>query len=164
MIVPSLPYSIHPIAGVVAQIEQGEDPWFALGGFLHDWWCYAVEQRQALICEPLPPVTTAEGTYWSAFCAATVEEVCRRTAFPCPAWVEQPVYRLEQPWFCSSEEAQQDWLRATTPEPFRRRNVFVGGSVLDNKYELQATFGPKARWSVCSDLDLQRAASGEVSS
>lgn len=152
----SLPYPIHTIAGVTAQIDQGEDPWFALGCFLHDWWRYAVDHRQELICEPLPSVTTIEGIHWAAFCAATVEELCRRTSFPCPPWVHQQAYRLEKPWFSSPGGAQQDWSLATTPEPFQRRNIFVGGSVLDNKYELQHIFNSKPKWTIWSDQDLQK--------
>src|SRR5512146_1606355 len=124
----ALPYPIHTIADVAAQIDQGEDPWFALGCFLHDWWCYAADQRQDLIGEPLPSVTSEEGRRWAAFCAATVEELCRRTSFLCPSWVYQPIYRLEVPWFSAPEKTQRDWLLATTPEPFQQRNIFVGGS------------------------------------
>jgi hypothetical protein len=80
----SLPYSVHTIAGVIAQIDQGEDPWFALGCFLHDWWCYAADYRQELIAEPLPPATTPEGRHWVAFCAATAEELCLRASLPSP--------------------------------------------------------------------------------
>jgi hypothetical protein len=152
----SLPYPIHTIAGVAMQIDQGEDPWFALGCFLHDWWCYAADHRQALISEPLPPVTTSEGKHWVAFCAATVEELCLRTSFSCPDWLYQKEYVLETPWFFSSQVSQRDWLLSTTPEPFRRRNVFVSESVLDNKYELQPTFDAKPRWSIWSDQDLQK--------
>ncbi len=160
-----LPYSIHSIAAVVAQIDQGEDPWFALSCFLHDWWSYAADHRQELICEPPPPATTREGKRWAAFCAATVEELCARTSFPCPAWIHEQDYVLEDPWFVSSQLSQRDWLFSTTPEPFRQRNIFVGGSVLDNKYELQRTFGSKPRWSIWSDQDLQNlSASGEVPS
>ena len=43
-----LPYPIHSIADVAARIDQGEDPWFALGCFLHDWWYYAVDHRQEI--------------------------------------------------------------------------------------------------------------------
>ena len=58
-----------------------------------------------------------------------------------------------------------DRLLAITPEPFRRHNIFVGGSVLDNKYELHHTFGSKPKWSLWSDQDLQNlAGSDEVSS
>ncbi|HEU5381426.1 MAG TPA: hypothetical protein VFV38_38880 [Ktedonobacteraceae bacterium] len=153
----SLPYPIHTIAGVAAQIDQGEDPWFALGCFLHDWWCYAVDHRQELIYEPLPAVTTLEGKQWVAFCAATVEELCRRTSFSCPSWLHQQTYQLETPWFLASGSAQQDWLLTTTPEPFQRRNIFVGGNVLDNKYELQHTFSSsKPRWSIWSHGELQQ--------
>jgi len=156
-----LPYPIHSIAAAVAQIDQGEDPWFAIGCFLHDWWSYAVDQRQELIGEPPAPTTTPEGKRWAAFCAATVEELCTRTSFPCPAWVHEQNYVLEDPWFLSSQVAQREWLLLTTPEPFRQRNIFVGGSVLDNKYELRSTFDAKPRWTIWSDQDLQHLAASD---
>jgi hypothetical protein len=56
-------------------------------------------------------------------------------------------------------------LLSTTPEPFKRRNIFVGGSVLDNKYELQHTFDTKPRWAMWSDQELQSLVeSNEVTS
>jgi hypothetical protein len=150
-----LPYPIHTIADAATQIYQGEDPWFALGCFLHDWWCDAVDYRQQLIAEPPTPGTTREGGRWAAFCAAVVEELCSRTDFPCPAWTDQQDYFLEHPWFYYPQRSQRDWLLLTTPEPFKRRNIFVGGSVLDNKYELQHLFGTKPRWTTWSDQELQ---------
>jgi hypothetical protein len=63
----SFPYSIHSAADAVASIDQGEDPWFALGCFLHDWWRYAVDRRQDLINTPPAPTTTADGKHWAAF-------------------------------------------------------------------------------------------------
>ncbi len=160
-----LPYPIHSIAAAATQIDQGEDPWFAIGCFLHDWWSYAVDRRQELIGEPPSPPSTPDGKRWAAFSAATVEELCTRTSFPCPAWVHEPDYVLEDSWFFSSQGSQREWLLLTTPEPFRRRNIFVGGSVLDNKYELRHAFDSKPRWTIWSDEDLQHlAASEEVSS
>ena len=79
-----LPYPIHTIAEVATQISQGEDPWFALGGFLHDWWCDAKDYRQDLISEPPLSLATPEGRRWAAVCAAVVEELCSRTGFPTP--------------------------------------------------------------------------------
>ncbi len=160
-----LPYSIHSIADAVASIDQGEDPWFAFGCFLHDWWQYAAHYRHDLINVPPAPTTTVEGKRWTAFFAATVEELCSRSSFPCPVWVHKQDYKLEIPWFHSSQLSQRDWLLATTPEPFKKRNIFVGGSILDNKYELQQLSHSKPRWSTWSDQDLQElAASEEVSS
>jgi hypothetical protein len=150
-----LPYPIHSIAEIATQIDQGEEPWFALGCFLHDWWCGAVDYRQELISEPPGPVTTPEGKRWAAFCAAVVEELCLRASLPCPAWTHLPDYILEFPWFYSSLLSQREWLLATSPEPFKRRNIFIGGSVLDNKYELQHTFDSKPGWSTWSDQELQ---------
>lgn len=158
----SLPYPIHTIADAVSQVDQGEDPWFALGCFLHDWWCYAADQRQELICVSPSPTTTLEGKRWAAFFAATVEELCLRISFPSPPWTEQQIYMLETPWFFSPKVIQHDRLLVTTPEPFRRRNIFVSESVLDNKYELHYAFGSKPKWSIWSDQDLQnlRASDG----
>ena len=149
------PYPIHPIADVAAQISQGEDPWFALGCFLHDWWCHTEEVRRDLIAEPPAPALTLEARRWAAFCAATVEELCSRTAFAYQAWINQHDYFLEQPWFYHPQLSQRDWLLSTTPEPFKRRNIFVGGSVLDNKYELQHLFGSKPKWAMWSDEELR---------
>ncbi|GHO44844.1 hypothetical protein [Ktedonospora formicarum] len=136
----ALPYPIHPIADVVGCIDEGEDPWLALGDFLHDWWCYAVEKRRELIMEPPAVAVTLEGRRWAALCAAVVEELCRRTAFPCPEWINEQDYFLAQPWYYYPDQAERAWLLSTTPEPFKRRNVFVGGTVLDNKYELKQMF------------------------
>jgi hypothetical protein len=145
------------------QMDQGEDPWFALGGFLHDWWCDAKNVRQDLISEPPTPTTTPEGKRWVALCAATVEELCLRTSFSCPAWVNRQDYILERPWWYSSDPAQRDWLHSTTLEPFRRRNIFIGGSVLDNKYELHQMFGSQPGWTPWSDQELENLlASNEI--
>lgn len=158
-------YSIHTVADAVASIDQGEDPWFAFGCFLHDWWCYAVDRRQDLISMPPAPTTTAEGKRWAAVFAATVEELCSRTSFACPAWIYQPEYTLDAPWFYSPLLSQRNWLLSTTPEPFKRRNIFVGSTILDNKYELQQGSSSKPKWSMWSDQNLQNfSTSEEVSS
>jgi hypothetical protein len=133
-----LPYSIHPIASVLAQIaHDGADPWVAIGNFLHDWWCYGKEHRHDLIAEPpsLPDIHLQP--QWAAFCAASVEEVCRRTSFPCPDWVDDPIFVLAEPWRLPSapDEDNDSGLPA-----FQRRNILVGSNVLDNKYELQERY------------------------
>jgi hypothetical protein len=153
--VSPLPYPTHSVANAASQIYQGEDPWYVLGDFFHDWWCYAINYRQDLIAEPPAIGSTLEEKRWAAFCAAAVEELCSRTSFPCPTWVNQQDYFLEQPWFYDTQLSQRDWLLSTTLEPFKRRNVFVGGNVLDNKYELQHLFGSKPRWTIWSDQELQ---------
>lgn len=153
MRIPPLSYELHSIADAASAITQGENPWYALGSFLHDWWCAHGAVRERLIEEApsLPP----EDKHWSALCAAIVEEVCRRTALPCPPWTERTDFFLKEPWWYFPQSSQREWLQATTPEPFRRRNVFVGGSVLDNKYELQHLYGPTLKWRVWTDEELQ---------
>lgn len=153
-----LSYPIHPIIEVIAQIDHGENSWVCLQSFLHDWWCYAIDQRLDLINDPPLPTHTAEGKRWAAFCAAAVEEVCLRTPFPQPTWLNRPEYTLEQPWYYFADSLPEDYDLSTTPESFRHRNIFVDGSVLDNRYELRQTFGSKPKWEVWSDEELRQLA------
>ena len=151
----TLPDPIYSVADAVAQIYRGEDPWYALGCFLHDWWSDAVDYRHELIAEPIPIPGMLEEKHWAAFCAAMVEELCFRTGFPCPGWTSRHDYTLKQPWFYYPQTSQRDWLLTTTPESFKRHNVFVGGNVLDNKYELKKTFDAKPAWKSWLDEELQ---------
>ena len=151
-----LPYELYSIAEAAASIAEGEEPWYALGSFLHDWWCADGDVRTALIAEAPPSTNTLEEKRWGALCAAIVEELCIRTSVLCPDWTEKPKFFLDEPWFYFPQASQQEWLLSTTPKPFRRRNVFVGGNVLDNKYELQQVYSSKPKWSVWTDEELQQ--------
>lgn len=152
----SLPYFGHTIADAAREIYQGEDLWVALGCFLNDWWCSENKERQDLIVEPPPPALTPEEIQWAAFCAATVEELCLRASLTVPEWADQQSYFLAKPWFYYPQPSQREWLLSTTPEPYKHRNIFVGGNVLDNKYELQNIFGSKPEWAGWTDEELQK--------
>jgi hypothetical protein len=152
----SFPYPIHPIAEAAKLIYEGDDPWFALGCFLHDWWCHTNSERSAFIAEPPPPALTQEEKQWAAFCAATVEELCQRSFQISPAWTNKQEYFLADPWFYYPQPSQREWLLSTTPEPYKRRNIFVGDNVLDNKYELKKIFGARPAWEIWSDEELEK--------
>ena len=129
-------YQIYTIKETAKQIYSGNDPWLALGNFLNDWWGHAEKNRQTLINEPPDQGDTLEDHQWAAFCAASVEELCKRTAFPCPKWINQPEFFLTNPWF-------YDGYNKATLEPFARRNIFVPGNTLDSKYELKQRYDDK---------------------
>lgn len=48
---------LQTMALTYAEICQGETPWVALGNFMNDWFDFARERREQLVCEPivLPP-------------------------------------------------------------------------------------------------------------
>lgn len=152
------PYSIHPINEAVAEIDQGEDPWFCLNSFFHDWWHYAIDYRLALISQMPLPTQTAEGKRWAALCAACVEELCCRASLPSPEWINRPEYFLDEPWYYFADSYQKDYGLSTVPETFRKRNVFISDTIFDNKYELHKIFGSKPKWEVWSDEELQKLA------
>lgn len=119
-------YRWHTIAETFEQICSGQTPWVAIGNFLNDWWFYAVDNRRKMIETPLPPAATLEMQRWAAFCAATVEWLCQRENLPFPSWTSQSRYTLSAPWFYYDDADSRSWLLATTPAPFKMRNIFGG--------------------------------------
>lgn len=93
-----------------------------------------------MVSEPLekPEQETEHTRRWAAFCAASVEFLCERYHVPCPHWVYNPSYTLPDPWWRTPQAADpsmQADLRSTTPAPFKRRNIFCGNRIFQNKYE-----------------------------
>ena len=131
---------VQTLACAYAAICSGEQPWVALGDFRNEWFDGEIEQRFALVADPISiPLDPTEDQYrWAVFCAASAEWLCARYAVPCPAWALNPGYQLAEPWFDSPnvwKAEVREWLLATTPEPFARRNIFCGDRVFANKYE-----------------------------
>ena len=151
-----LPYERYPIKDAAAQIYQGEDPWYALGCFEHDWWCHTPEHQAELIAEPPPPAHTPEEQRWAAFCAAVVEELCERTNVPKPCWTVAPQYVLEEPWFYEQEDEPRAQVIAANLASFTRHNVFVSPTVLDNKYEFAQTYRKPGYLPLWTEEEMQR--------
>jgi hypothetical protein len=134
-----MPATVQTMRRAYAEICQGEDPWTALGNFTNAWYDYAKKVRPSLVSEPLilPDHETEYTHRWAAFCAASVEFLCERYDVPCPAWVHDSCYTLPEPW--SGSNTIPDIIPynlKTTPPPFVRRNIFCGGGLFKNKYEL----------------------------
>lgn len=122
------------------EICAGADPWLPLGNFMHQFFGYHKHLRLELMCEPveLTEHLSPEQFQWAVFCAASVEYLCEEYDLACPAWALDPRFSLEEPWYYAlgADLPQvREKLRQTTPEPFRRRNVFCGDRTYRNKYE-----------------------------
>jgi hypothetical protein len=116
--------------------------WIPLGNFMNSWYAYYKNKRRMLIKEPpeLPENPTPEQRQWATFCAASVEYFCQKYDVTCPQWVLDPAYAgLDEPWYYSSH-AHLEWireqLREESPEPFKRRNIFVSRRIYANKWEI----------------------------
>ncbi len=84
-----------------------------------------------LVTEPIAPAPTPELQRWAAFCAAMVEWLCWQDGLPFPEWTKQESYRLQEPWFLYKGWRLRAWQLATTPTPFKMRNIFGGDRMLD---------------------------------
>jgi hypothetical protein len=127
-------------------IQNGTDPWVAIGDFSHDWFGNYADQRSDLVAEPLELPTSVPleqrllFRQWAAFCAASVEYLCCQADMPVPVWVNDSQYALtEEEVFYTSplayKQRVRERLQIEAPEPFKRRNVFCSERVYANKYE-----------------------------
>jgi len=127
---------------VYEEITQAGDPWISLGNFMNSWYDYHKTKRRMLVKEPLSlrEDPTPEQLRWATFCAASVEYFCQKYAIPCPKWVHDPRYAyLPEPWFYSFHahlERVREELKEESPEPFKRRNIYVSRRIYANKYEI----------------------------
>lgn len=134
-----LPATIHTMSLAYQEICTGEDPWTALGNFTNAWYGYAKHMRADLVREPLvrPERETEHTRRWGAFCAASVEFLCERYGVLCPEWVHEECYILPSPWSGSDVFPEITPYRSEhTQPPFVKRNIFCGGRLFQNKYEL----------------------------
>jgi hypothetical protein len=120
------------IAATFARIQQQPDqPWVALGDFIDDWQRSALEDRLMLVAEGIAEEdSTGDLHRWAALCAAVVEWLCWQDGLPFPAWTSDDRFRLAEPWFLYPGTALRAWQIATTPVPFRMRNIFGGDRIV----------------------------------
>ncbi len=136
-----IPYTL---AQAYRDICTGTPPWVALNEFLHEWVDYAGDRRAPLVAEPIPIASPSEAAEseswrWAVFCAATADWLCGLDRVERPAWVDEPVYMLVEPWYGfdapgADKPHVRGRLERTTPEPFLRRNILCGDRVSANKY------------------------------
>lgn len=131
---------LQTFARSYAQILAGDDPWLPLGNMMHQFFGAYKHLAAALVADPLvlPADVSPEHFRWAAFCAASVEYLCRLSALSCPAWALDMRFALTDPWFLgigADLPKVQEKLRQTTPEEFTRRGIFCGNRVYNNKYE-----------------------------
>lgn len=114
------------------RILAGTTPWVAMGDFLDDWRRMAADGRAGLVAEPIADAgDDLEKQRWAAFLAATVEWLCWQEKLAFPAWTGDTVYRLHDPWFLYPGWRLRAWQLATTPAPYKMRNIFGGDHMLD---------------------------------
>ena len=110
---------------------NGNTPWIAIGDFLDDWRRTPVGHRRELVTDPIAPAPTPDLQKWAAFCAAMVEWLCWQDGLAFPGWTNQDSYNLQEPWFLYKGWRLRAWQLATTPAPFKMRNIFGGDRMLD---------------------------------
>lgn len=78
-----------------------------------------------------PPPATGSSTV-DAVLAALVEYLFERRGLPVPDWTDDPRRVSAEPWDLITVEGLRALARAETPEPFRRRNVFLPSDLFES--------------------------------
>ncbi|MBF6589264.1 MAG: hypothetical protein IVW57_01885 [Ktedonobacterales bacterium] len=125
-------YRPQTAAETFDRILSGTTPWVAIGDFLDDWRRTVVPERATLVAAPIAEYRgDAELRHWAAFIAATVEWLCWNEGIPFPSWTSSAEYTLPEPWFLYPGWRLRAWQLATTPAPYKMRNIFGGDHMLD---------------------------------
>jgi hypothetical protein len=110
---------------------KGGSPWVPIGDFLDDWRRSDVEDRLELVNMGIASAgDDPELLRWAAFCAGMVEWLCWQDHLAFPEWTSNSAYHLPQPWFLYPGDLLRAWQLASTPTPFKMRNIFTGDQVL----------------------------------
>jgi hypothetical protein len=121
------------------QILNGDEPWYPLSEFTHQWFGRYQDYRAELVREAIevPESVSPEQFRWAVWCAASVEYLCKKYGQEVPAWVMDQRYQLLEPWYYDEIEGPEEEaeLREETPEAFAWRNVYCEANPYRNKYE-----------------------------
>lgn len=126
------------LAVTYKELSEGERFRLAVGNFMNEFFMYSVHSRQALLDDPiqLPEIPTKAQRNSAAFCAAAADYLAQRYHLRCPEWALDPMLVLAEPYYIVRAESPtlRASLSASTPEPFRRRNVFCGEKIFTNAH------------------------------
>lgn len=104
--------------------------------FIQRWNSANAADKRAMIFEaPSTCLRHRTTRKWGARLAATVEELARRDGIRIPDWVYDPAWQLTWQWYPlvpgkDPSPRLRAMLRESTPDGFRRRNVFAGRSAI----------------------------------
>jgi hypothetical protein len=148
---------MQTLARAYRDICTGEDPWIALGKFMHDFFGNSTHWRRQLVRDPIQPPEhpTREQRQWAAFCAASAEYLCGRYNLPRPDWAHDPAYTLAEPWYNDAYAdlpGRKQELEAEAPEAFKRHNIYCSSRIYANKYEIREDLEQRRRSAARSSL------------
>lgn len=101
-----------------------------MGDFLDQFYRLGKEERSSSIAEE-PTMYSDLSSWYYAYIAAAVHQLCLKYGIDCPAWALDKKYVLKEPKFAMDAKGDLRLiLIAESPYPFKARNLFVPDNVL----------------------------------
>lgn len=111
--------------------DRKQEPRIVMGDFLDDFYGATKEERIRMVNDPLPEENEdPEIQKWLVFFVAAIDWLCFKYDIQTPDWIRYRQYVLKEPWFLYEGWRMRAWQLATTPTPFKMRNIFTGDKVL----------------------------------
>lgn len=128
-------FEVQTLAQTYQLLVEEEEFRVAVGNFMNAFFLYHVRQRQMLLDEPLPLIAaTEQAKRYAAFCAGAAEYLAKRYKLRVPEWTKE-VAPLDTAWcVIPASDALLAEFQATTPEPFKKRNVLCGATIFTNAH------------------------------
>jgi hypothetical protein len=129
LVIEARPCDDHPtIAELATAVDRDAErltiDWTRLRGFA-DW----AEQHPYELGDAIAPPPARTGTPLDAILAAFAEELADRHGLDRPRWT-RVVGALREQWSPPATPRMRAAAGASTPEPFRRRNLVLAGTAL----------------------------------
>ena len=129
LVIEARPCDDHPtIAELATAVDRDAErlkiDWTRLRGFA-DW----AERHPHELGDAIAPPPARTGTPLDAILAAFAEELADRHGLDRPRWT-RAVGALQEPWSPPATPRMRAAASASTPEPFRRRNLVLAGTAL----------------------------------
>jgi hypothetical protein len=126
-------YRLATAAGSFDRARRGEDFYIAFGDFLDDWYHAEPDQRRLMIADPIETFSDDPLRKQAALLVASIDWLCwiGKPRISPPAWLQDPIFVLPDPWFVVPGRSMQIWQLIESPAPFRMRRIFVDRNVVD---------------------------------
>lgn len=116
----------------ISRLLNKEDEILLYGQFLDNFYaCKYQKEREMLILEE--PLYNENFSVFMCMLAGTVEKLANDFSLKIPSWVYKKEYYLDIKYYAFNTKNKefQEYLKNSTPKEYKKRNLYVGDTMLE---------------------------------